>query len=174
MSHALVTRGCVIRFYQVNSISLESTLLRLCHLAYQRTWHTLILTPDDKSTKSISDHLWHHTPPDVFMPHDVHPSDYPVLQPILLGRADVFFDPTEHLLATPPNTAECLIVLGDIPPECFDALGNYYLVCVVFSKLDTETVETMRGLWRRLRAAGVMVESYFETNGHWQKNTPKD
>lgn len=146
-----------IRFYHLQSQSLEQALPALLSKALEKFSRVVVKTPDDKEAERLCESLW-IARPDSFLPHGTAKDGFAEEQPVWLT-------PSEEN----PNGADVLILTGGAQTE---KSGDFKLCCEIFDGRDENAVKEARARWKTYKDAGHSV-TYFQQNatGGWeQKN----
>ena len=146
-----------IRFYNLQSQSVEQALPSLLRKALEGGHKILVRGQDSKQITHLDKHLWTFHP-ESFLPHGTDKDSHADRQPILLSTR------TEKL-----NNAGVRIELGDIDIE---NPGDEALICLMFEDWDEQRKSNARKAWKHLKEnAGTFDLSYWqqsESSG-WEK-----
>ncbi|MCV2864290.1 DNA polymerase III subunit chi [Defluviimonas sp. WL0075] len=143
-------------FYHLTRSPLEGALPTLLARALQNGWHVVVRGADAGRLDWLDQHLW-LGPEESFLPHGLAGGVHDAAQPVLLTTGPEV-----------PNGAQCLMTIDGAPFEPEEALA-LTRVCVIFDGNDQAALDTARGQWRQMIAAGVPAQYWSEESGRWQK-----
>ena len=144
-----------VYFYQLTDRPLDVTLPMLLRKALEAGWRVAVRGRDPTRLAWLDERLW-LGPEDGFLPHGLAGGPHDARQPVLLTTG----------AAT--NAATCVMSVDGaaVSAEEVTALER---VCVLFDGTDAAALETARGQWRALTAAGCAAQYWSEASGRWQK-----
>jgi len=147
--------GPEIRFYHLQTRSLEQTLPVLLQRCLDREMRAVVRTTDDQETERLTDHLWGFSQRS-FLPHGSDHDGHAGLQPVWLTSK------SEN-----PNGAKVLFVVGDNDEQ---DLSGFELVCHLFDGRSESAVAGARGRWKVLLEGGHHL-TYWQQDqrGRWEK-----
>lgn len=152
------------RFYHLTDQPPEALLPALIGRAFEAGLRVALRGADRGRMAALDMALWRG---DGFLPHGLAGGAHDADQPALL-----VWDarPAPEL----PNRPGCLIVLDGCPVDPAEAMA-LERVLILFDAGFPEAVETARGQWRALTAAGVPAEYWNRAGGRWacQQRHPK-
>jgi DNA polymerase-3 subunit chi len=145
------------RFYQLMRLAPPGVVANLAGRALAEGWRVALRVPDASRAEWWDAALW-LGPEDGFLPHGLaggpHDADQPLL--ILAGAA------------APANRARYLLSVEGAAVDPGEAAA-FARVSILFDGGDAAAVETARGQWRRLTAAGIPAQYWAEDGGRWVK-----
>ncbi|MBV0914050.1 DNA polymerase III subunit chi [Anianabacter salinae] len=143
-------------FYHLTRQPLEAALPMLLAKARQAGWRVAVRGTDPARLDWLDQKLWLGAE-DGFLPHGLAGGPNDADQPILLTTA-----------RAAPNAATCVMAIdgADIAPDEVAALDR---VCILFDGNDAASVQTARGQWKTLTAAGAAAQYWSEDSGRWEK-----
>ncbi|MCB9964473.1 MAG: DNA polymerase III subunit chi [Rhodospirillales bacterium] len=142
-----------IRFYHLQTLTLEQALPRLLLKAYEGGKRILVKLPDAQAVESLNTHLWTFHP-NYFLPHGSKKDGYAERQPIWLTDTD------EN-----PNAAETLILANGADSPLIDKVS---LCCDIFSGFDAAQVSAARARWKTYQSNGHALTYWQQTEqGGW-------
>lgn len=144
-----------ILFYHLTESKLEDALPPLLEKSVERGWRVVVQTPEASRRDALDAHLWTFRE-ESFLPHATDASEGAESQPVLLTTGP------DNL-----NGASVrFLVDGAEPPETLD----YDRVVFVFDGHDQPQLESARGHWKTLKAAGHKLTYWQQNNeGRWEK-----
>ena len=141
-------------FYHLTRRPLDATLPVLLDRARGNGWRVIVRGADRAKLEWLDERLWLGAE-DGFLPHGLSGGPHDAYQPILL--------------TTDPSTrAECVMCIDGVAPAP-EELADITRACVLFDGTDMEAVETARGHWKSLTAAGCKAVYWSEESGRWEK-----
>ena len=144
-----------IRFYHLQTQSLDDALPAILTKAFQGGHKILVRMRDDKEVERMNKHLWAFKP-DAFLPHGSSKNGNAEHQPIWLTSK-----PENN------NKANVLILTQGMSDDDMD---SYDLCCEMLNGHDSVAVDTARTRWKEYQAKGFDVTYWFQTeNGGWEK-----
>lgn len=147
--------GPEIRFYHLQTRSLEQTLPILLQRCLDRKMRAVVRTGDDQAAERLNDHLWSFSQRS-FLPHGSEHDGHAGLQPIWLTSK------SEN-----PNGAKVLFVVSD--DQDIDMSG-YDLVCHLFDGRSDGAVSAARARWKTLLSGGHHLTYWQQdSGGRWDK-----
>ncbi len=146
-----------IRFYHLQTQTLDEVLPKLLLKAYGMDKHIIVKTADDKTAEHLNKHLWTFHP-DQFLPHGSKKNGNAELQPIWLTSKD------EN-----PNEAKILFLTGG---ATWEDMSGFDLVCEMLNGFDEDVVKAARGRWKEYKDGGYEM-TYWQQNasGGWDKRS---
>ena len=147
-----------IRFYHLQSQSLEQALPGLLAKALQTGQNILVKTPDKRSAEHLNEILWTYDP-NSFLPHGTEKDGHTDKQPIFITDQD------EN-----PNQADILILTYGTSLE---TIKDYKLCCEIFDGRSNEALQTARTKWKAYKNQGEEDLTYWQQTpqGGWEKKT---
>ena len=147
--------GPEIRFYHLQTRSMEQTLPVLLDRCLERRMRAVVRTAEEARAEQLAEHLWTYTQRS-FLPHGTDHDGHAGLQPIWLTAA-----------AENPNRATVLFVVDpDVGPE----LEGYELVCHLFDGRHEAALAAARQRWKTLLDAGHRLTYWQQdSSGRWEK-----
>lgn len=147
-------------FYHLTRSPLEALVPVLAARALAEGWRVALRGTRADRLAWLDEKLW-LGPEDEFLPHGIAGGPHDADQPVLLT--------TEAAL---PNGAACLITFdgADVTPDEAQTLRR---VCILFDGNDPSALETARGQWRLLTAAGVPAQYWSQASGRWEKQAER-
>lgn len=146
-----------IRFYHLQSQSLEQALPALVAKAYENGYRIIIKAPQDR-IEILSDALW-SARAESFLPHGSErdgTGDAPH-HPIWLSDQD-----------DNPNNADMLVLTYNMPCE---TISNFRLCCEIFDGRIEQDVQAARKRWSQYKEQGHSLTYWQQTpQGGWEKN----
>ena len=144
-------------FYHLTQNPLDRTLPILLGKARAAGWAIELRGRDPRRVQWLDERLW-VMPDDSFLPHGIAGGAHDADQPILLttGAGGAVNDPA------------CLMAWdgAEVAPEEVTRLDR---VCILFDGNDPDAVQTARGQWKALTAAGCAAQYWSEESGRWEK-----
>ncbi len=128
-----------IRFYHLQTQTLEQALPKLLMKAYGTGKKIVVRAADATQVEALNMHLWTFHP-NMFLPHGSKKDGYGDQQPIWLTDKD-----------DNPNDAKILILTA--PSEETD-LTTFDLCCDIFNGFDEEQVKAARMRWKAHKEQG--------------------
>ncbi|HHZ08928.1 MAG TPA: DNA polymerase III subunit chi [Rhizobiales bacterium] len=144
-----------VLFYHLTESTLEDALPPLLEKSLQRGWRAVVQVGAEERRDAIDTHLWVYRD-DSFLAHGTDRDPYPSEQPVLVTTKP-----------GNPNAAQIrFLVDGAEPPD----LSGYLRVVFVFDGHDARQVETARGHWKSVRAAGHDATYWQQAaDGRWER-----
>ena len=128
-----------VLFYHLTESTLEEALPPLLEKSLQRGWRVVVQAGGEERRDALDTHLWVYRD-DAFLAHGTDREPHVEDQPVLL--------------TTKPDNANAaqirFLVDGAEPPD----LSPYDRVVFLFDGHDAQQLETARGHWKSVRAAG--------------------
>lgn len=145
-----------ILFYQMKGQTLEQVLPPLLQKSLERGWRVVVQAASEERVEVLDAHLWTWRD-DTFLPHGTWRDGEAAEQPILLTVHD----------DNPNGAGVRFLVEGAAMPG--DA-ASYERLVLLFDSDDPEAVETARGRWSEVKAAGFEA-TYWQADerGHWRR-----
>ena len=142
-------------FYHLTESTLEQALPALLEKSVQRGWSVVVQTGTEERRDALDVHLWTFRD-DSFLAHGTDRDPHPSEQPILLT--------TEQANANKARIR--FMVDGAAPPD----LSDYERAVFMFDGHDTVQLESARGHWKDMKAAGHSV-TYWQQTGdrRWER-----
>lgn len=137
-----------IRFYHLESTTLDQALPSLAMKAFEAGKRILIKTADVREAARLNDHLWTFHP-NVFLPHGTENDKHPDRQPILITAGN------DNL-----NNADMLILTAGAGHETPE---DFALVCEMLDGRSAAQVDQGRQRWKTYKEAGHDLT-------YWQQN----
>lgn len=143
-------------FYHLTRQPLERTLPTLLGKARQAGWRVTIRGREPARMEWLDEKLW-LGPEEEFLPHGLAGRPHEADQPVLLTTSDEI-----------PNGSLCLMSVdgAEVAPEEVTRLER---VCILFDGHDETALQTARGQWKMLTAAGCPAQYWSEETGRWEK-----
>ena len=144
-----------VLFYHLTESTLEEALPPLLEKSLQRGWRVVVQAGGEERRDALDTHLWVYRD-DAFLAHGTDREPHVVDLPVLL--------------TTKPDNATAaqirFLVDGAEPPD----LSPYDRVVFLFDGHDAQQLETARGHWKSVRAAGHEV-TYWQQAGdrRWER-----
>lgn len=146
-----------IRFYHLQTQTLEQALPRLLMKAYNQGKKILVRVPDEKRVEELNRHLWTFHP-DSFLPHGSQKNGRAAHQPIWLTSNDENANEATVLVLTDGAEHE--------DPALFD------LACEMLNGYDPEAVKAARTRWKIYKDQGFTVTYWQQSEqGSWEQKT---
>lgn len=143
-----------IRFYHLQSQTLEQALPALLAKALEKGSRVVIRTGDAKEAERLNELLWTYDP-NSFLPHGSAKDGHAADQPVYLAGSD------EN-----PNGADVLILTGGAGSARMD---EFKLCCDMFDGRDENAVSGARARWKAYKDAGHSVTYLQQTpRGGWE------
>lgn len=144
-----------VLFYHLTESTLEEALPPLLEKSIARGWRAVVHTGGEERRDALDAHLWTFRD-DSFLAHGADHEPHPAEQPIILTTGP-----------GNPNAAEIrFMVDGAEPPD----LAAYQRAVFMFDGHDQAQVETARGHWKAMTAAGHAVTYWQQTaEGRWER-----
>ena len=152
MGHAL--------FFHLTRSSAEQVVRLNVGRALALGWRVVIRGADRGALERLDERLW-LDPEDSFLPHGLAGGAHDARQPVLLTEGPAI-----------PNGARAMLALDGAAVSC-DEVAALDRVWIVFDGADPVALETARGQWRALTAAGAEAEYWSEEQGKWQMKTAR-
>lgn len=147
--------GCEVWFYHLERTGLDQALPELLGKTRGRGWKALVRSPDRARLEQIDAALWTWRD-DAFLAHGLDSEPFAERQPILLTVGE-----------DNPNAADALFLLDDADPGDLD---GFQRCLVLFDGGDDVAVEAARSRWAALKARGLPVSYWRQTDeGSWTK-----
>jgi len=150
-----------IRFYHVQTQTLEQALPALITKAYEGGHKIWVRVAEKAMAESLSAVLWTKNPGS-FIPHGTEKDGNPAHQPIWISAES-------DKITDNQNEASTLILAQNITMEP-DALKEYDLCCKILDGNDEAAVSAARERWKSYKDAGLDV-TYWQQNerGGWDQ-----
>lgn len=144
-----------IRFYHLQTQSLEQALPQILSKALTAGHKVLVRGPDVQQVERLNEQLWTYRP-DSFLPHGSTAENYAADQPVLLTDGK---DNT--------NNADVLVLTGGVEAGDID---GYKLCCEIFDGRNDDAVATARTHWKAFKDSPHEL-TYWQQNekGGWDK-----
>ncbi len=146
---------CEVWFYHLERTALEQALPELLEKTLAKGWKALVVSPAAERIEHLDGWLWSWRD-DSFLPHG------------MAGEPDAARQPV--LLTTRPandNGAQALFLIdGAAPPE----LEGYERCLILIDGADDSAVQAARGHWRALKAKGLPVSYWKQSDCGWEKS----
>lgn len=144
-----------IRFYHMQTQTLDEVLPRLLVKAYSMEKQIIVRTENDQEAERLNKHLWTFHP-QYFLPHGAKKNGNADLQPIWLTAKE------EN-----PNEAKILFLTSG---TSWDELEQFDLVCELLDGFDAAAIKAGRQRWKAYKDAGHDL-TYWQQNekGGWDK-----
>lgn len=141
-------------FYHLTRNPLEVALPQLLARARAAGWRVAVRGRDPERLDWLDRQLWLGAE-DGFLPHGLAGGPHDADQPVLLTRDTAANDPA------------CLMTVdgADVTPAEVTRLQR---VCVIFDGNDQTALDTARGQWKALTAAGCAAQYWSEESGRWE------
>ncbi|MEM1401085.1 MAG: DNA polymerase III subunit chi [Pseudomonadota bacterium] len=149
--------GPEIRFYHLQTRSLEQTLPVLLRRCLEREMRAVVRASDKAAVERLADHLWTYDDRS-FLPHGSDQDGHAGLQPIWITST-----------GENPNGGRVLFLLDPIEEET-PGYGDYELVCLLFDGRQESTLTAARDRWKALLDGGHRL-TYWQQDGsgRWEK-----
>lgn len=128
-----------IRFYHLETQTLDQALPGLVSKAFQMGKRIVIKGRDTRDVERLAEHLWTYTP-DSFLPHGTAKDRFAAMQPIFLTDQD------EN-----PNAASVLILTGGVTSDMID---QFEICCEMLNGHMPEQVTAARQRWKTYGESG--------------------
>ncbi|MGV8839721.1 MAG: DNA polymerase III subunit chi [Bauldia sp.] len=142
-----------VLFYHLQRRPLEAVLPGLLERTVERNWRAVVQAGSVERVAALDAHLWTYSD-DSFLPHgtDAEPDGQPIV--LTAGEGN-------------PNGATVRFFVDGAMPGGVD---GYERVVIIFDGDDPDALESARGAWRALVAAG-HAATYWQQNadGRWEK-----
>jgi DNA polymerase-3 subunit chi len=148
-----------IRFYHLQTKSLEQALPELLTKALAGGRRILVRCPDKSAAEALNEQLWTFRA-DAFLPHGTAKDGFADRQPVYLS------DPDSDKEGGNPNGADVLIFAGGGDDS---DIADFTLCCDVFNGSDETALATARARWKNWSAAGHEVTYWQQTEKGWEK-----
>lgn len=141
-------------FYHLTRNPLEVALPQLLARARAAGWRVAVRGRDPERLDWLDRQLWLGAE-DGFLPHGLAGGPHDADQPVLLTSDAAANDPA------------CLMTVdgADVTPAEVTRLQR---VCVIFDGNDQTALDTARGQWKALTAAGCAAQYWSEESGRWE------
>lgn len=140
-----------VLFYHLTESTLEDALPGLLERSVGRGWRAVVQTGGEERRDALDQHLWTFRD-DSFLAHGTDREPYAAEQPVLLTTGE----------ANANGAAIRFLVDGAVPPD----LAGYERAVFLFDGHDAEQLETARGHWKAMKAAGHAVT-------YWQQGADR-
>ena len=140
-----------VLFYHLTESTLEDALPGLLERSVGRGWRAVVQTGGEERRDALDQHLWTFRD-DSFLAHGTDREPYAAEQPVLLATGE----------ANANGAAIRFLVDGAVPPD----LAGYERAVFLFDGHDAEQLETARGHWKAMKAAGHTVT-------YWQQGADR-
>ena len=146
-----------IRFYQLQTQSLEIALPQLLGKALDNKHRVLVRVKDSKEAERLNTMLWSYKK-DSFLPHGTKKTGYEADQPIFISEEQ-----------DNPNKADTLFIIESDKTE---DLSNFKLCCEIFDGKNDEAVKAARSKWKSYKDDGHNITYWQQTaKGSWEDKT---
>ena len=144
-----------VRFYHLQSSTVEQALPSLLEKALQQEMRAVVLAGSEERLQSLDNYLWTYRP-DSFLPHGTAADGHAADQPIWLT-----------VQAENPNAAS---VLFSLDGQGFDEVQGIQLACDIFDGADPEALAAARERWKTAKEKGHEL-TYWQQGerGGWEK-----
>ncbi len=144
-----------VRFYHMQSTSLEHALPEILGKALEREFKALVRVQTDDELEVINKFLWTYKK-NSFLPHGAKLDGTELEQPIFISAED-----------NNPNDANLLMLIDGATSEQIESMD---LCCELFDGNNEEIVTAARTRWKEYTDKGYEL-SYFQqdSNGRWVK-----
>lgn len=145
-----------IRFYHLQTQSLEQALPAILNKAMQGGRRAVIRFASPAQLHHFNDHLWTYNP-DSFIPHGAKGDGHEAMQPIYL---------TDQ--ADNPNGADMLVLChqNDVPEN----LAEFSLCCDFLDGRDEASIQAGRQRWKLYKDGGHSITYWQQTEtGGWEQ-----
>lgn len=146
---------CEVWFYHLERTGLEQALPELLNKTLARGWRALVRSPSRQRLEHLDGWLWSWRD-DSFLPHGLVSEPMAERQPILLAEGQ------DNL-----NDAKALFLLDDAEPG---ALDDFERCLIVFDGADETAVSAARKRWSALKAQGLPVSYWRQSDKGWDKS----
>jgi DNA polymerase-3 subunit chi len=144
-----------VLFYHLTESTLEDSLPGLLERSIGRGWRAVVQTGSEDRRDALDTHLWTFRD-DAFLAHATDREPYPAEQPILLTTGE----------GNPNGAKVRFLVDGAAPPD----LSSYDRAVFLFDGHDAGQLETARGHWQAMKAAGHAVTYWQQTaDRRWER-----
>jgi DNA polymerase-3 subunit chi len=143
-----------VRFYHLAERPLESVLPVLLEKSLERGWRVLVRGTEPARIEALTNHLWTYRD-DSFLPHGTPAAPHPELQPVYLTLGPEI-----------PNRANILMLVEGGRATVAE-MGRFERTCLLFDGTDPGVVDTARGDWRAVTAAGLPAKYWAQERGTW-------
>ncbi len=141
-------------FYHLTRNPLEVTLPQLLSRARAAGWSVAVRGRDPARLDWLDRQLWLGAE-DGFLPHGLAGGPHDADQPVLLTTGEAANDPA------------CLMAVDGAEVAAQDVM-RLQRVCVIFDGNDQTALDTARGQWKALTAAGCAAQYWSEESGRWE------
>ena len=141
-------------FYHLERTGLDQALPELLGKTLQRGWRALVRSPVQERLDHLDGWLWSYRD-DAFLPHGLMGEPMAERQPVLLTAGQ------ENI-----NQAQVVFLLDDAEPG---ALDDYVRCLILFDGADMSAVEAARSRWSALKAQGLPVSYWRQSEKGWEK-----
>jgi DNA polymerase-3 subunit chi len=144
-----------VRFYHLQSSTVEQALPSLLEKALQQEMRAVVLAGSEERLQSLDSGLWTYRP-DSFLPHGTAADGHAADQPIWLT-----------VKPENPNSAS---VLFSLDGQGIDGVENIKLACDIFDGADPEALAAARERWKAAKEQGHEL-TYWQQGerGGWEK-----
>ncbi len=146
---------CEVWFYHLERTGLDQALPELLNKTLQRGWRALVRTPSSQRIEHLDGWLWSYRD-ESFLPHGLVSEPMAEHQPVLLAEGH------DNL-----NGAKALFLLDDAEPG---ALDDFERCLIVFDGADEAAVSAARKRWSALKAQGLPVSYWRQSDKGWEKS----
>jgi DNA polymerase-3 subunit chi len=143
-----------VLFYHLSELPLEATLPDLLERSLGRGWRVVVRCGSEAGMAALDAMLWTYRD-DAFLPHGTAAAGHAARQPVYLTLGE------EN-----PNGANVLM-LADGARATPEEMRAYERTCLIFDGTDARAVETARGDWRAVAAAGLAAKYWAREQGRW-------
>jgi len=144
-----------IRFYHLQTQSVEQALPGLLAKAVTTGKRILVRGTDEARIKKLNDVLWSYNA-NSFLPHGIKKDGFSQHQPIYLTA-----DNDDN-----PNGAEVLITIDG---AALDDSDQFPLQCTMFDGNNTERLTQARAQWKSLTETDTNLTYWQQTSNGWEK-----
>ena len=147
-------------FYHLTRRPLDAVLPPLLARSLANDWRVAIRGRSAALLDRLDEALWLN-PEDGFLPHGISGGPHDADQPVLLTTGIAL-----------PNGAVCVMAVegAEVSPEEVQRLSR---VCILFDGHDAAALDTARGQWKTLTAAGCPAQYWSEESGRWEKKAER-
>ncbi|WP_316861278.1 DNA polymerase III subunit chi [uncultured Cohaesibacter sp.] len=152
--------ACEIFFYHLQMRPLEAVLPLLLEKCLEKGWRAYVQTGSQERAQVLDTHLWTFRE-DSFLAHGMAGMAHADLQPILIScDGDLAHN----------GAAVRFFVDGARPEDDLSLLEGLERAILMFDGGNEEALQSARGSWKTLKAAGFPVTYWQQTySGGWEK-----
>ena len=147
--------SCEVWFYHLERTGLDQALPELLQKSLQRGWRALVRSPSPQRIDHLDGWLWSYRD-ESFLPHGLVSESMAERQPVLLAQGH------DNL-----NGANVLFLLDDAEPGPLD---DFERCLIVFDGGDEAAVSAARKRWSALKAQGLPVSYWRQSDKGWEKS----